>query len=390
MIDRLLTAEVSELLDNFPVVAVVGPRQVGKTTLVRQIADSTDSLYLDLELEEDRAKLQNPAEYLRLHQDKLVILDEIHRTPEIFQTLRSLVDEGRRAGRKSQRFLVLGSAAIELLRQSGESLAGRIAYTELTSLNALETSRHDPAVITRDLWQRGGFPDSLLSTSDRMSYRWRWNFIRSYLQRDIPQFGPRIAEETLDRFWTMLAHLQGQLLNAASISRSLGVDNKTVTNYLDLMIDLLLVRRLRPWHANSKKRLVKSPKTYIRDSGLLHALLKIESYEDLLSHPVLGDSWEGFVIENLLSVAPSETDAYFYRSSGGAELDLILAFGRERWAIEIKHSPAPKLSKGFHSACEDVKPTRKCVVHSGAERFPLNGGVEAISLTELASELASS
>ena len=388
MIERLSYSKISDLVDDFPAVAILGPRQVGKTTLALQVAKTRDALYLDLESEEDRAKLTEPAFYLREHQNKLVILDEIHRLPEIFQVLRGLIDEGRRAGKRTSRFIILGSAAIDLLRQSSETLAGRISYTELYPLNLLEVTNDSGEIdVQSKLWLRGGFPDSYLARSDRISMTWRRDFIKTYLQRDIPQFGPRIAEETLRRFWTMLAHLHGGILNAANLSRSLGVDNKTVANYLDLMVDLLLIRRLEPWHANTKKRLVKSPKIYVRDSGLMHALLQIETRDELLGNPKLGDSWEGFVIENILAAAPDEAESRFYRSSAGAEIDLILNFGNRRWAIEIKHTSAPKVSKGFYIACEDIKPTGKFVIHAGSESFPIGEGIQAMPLQSFMKKL---
>lgn len=394
MIERQKYHEIVQRLAEAPAVAILGPRQVGKTTLAREVADALASpgntkrtpLYLDLEAEADRTRLTEPALYLREHADRLVILDEIHRVPEIFGELRGLIDEGRREGNRAGRFIILGSAAIDLLRQSSETLAGRISYCELHPLNLLEVIGEGEGV-QNDLWLRGGFPDSFLARTDRASQTWRRDFIRTYLQRDIPQFGPRIAEETLRRFWTMLAHIQGELLNAANLARSLGVDGKTVANYIDLMVDLLLVRRLEPWHANTKKRLVKSPKTYVRDSGLMHTLLQIETRDALLGHPKLGNSWEGFVVENLLSVTPDDTQANFYRTSAGAEIDLVLRFGAERWAVEIKHTAAPKLSKGFHLACEDISPTRRLVVHAGDESFPIGQGIEAMSLVDAMTEL---
>ena len=273
---------------------------------------------------------------------------------------------GRRKGNRAGRFLLLGSASIDLLQQSGETLAGRIAYLELPPLGVLEIEANHQD----DLWIRGGFPDSYLASTDSTSIGWRQNFIRTYLERDVPQLGPRIAAETLRRFWVMLAHTQGGLLNAASLARGLDVDGKTIAKYLALMVDLLLVRRLTPWHKNVGKRLAKSPKIFVRDSGVAHALLGLGSKEDVLGHPVVGQSWEGFVIENLISVAPVGTEASFYRASGGAEIDLILVLpGRKPWAIEIKRSSEPRLSKGFHHACADIKPDAKYVVYPGEERF---------------------
>ncbi len=385
MIQRHLQPQLISLLADYPAVALLGPRQVGKTTLALEVADSVSSIYLDLESVADRAKLADPELYLADHEDKLVILDEVHRVPELFQSLRGLIDRGRRKGKRVGRFLLLGSASIDLLKQSGETLAGRIAYLELPALGVLEieVDKQD------DLWIRGGFPDSYLAAKDATSIGWRQNFIRTYLERDVPQLGPRIAAETLRRFWVMLAHTQGGLHNAASLARGLGVDGKTIAKYLDLMVDLLLVRRLMPWHRNVGKRLVKSPKIFVRDSGVAHALLGLGSKEDVLGHPVVGHSWEGFVIENLISVSPFGTEASFYRASGGAEVDLILALpGRKPWAIEIKRSLEPRLSKGFYHACADIKPEAKFVVYPGDERFKMPNGVEAINVAELAHLLA--
>ncbi len=383
MIEREKYHEIVELLENSPAVAILGPRQVGKTTLAHEIAESYPSVYLDLETERDRAKLSDTGYYLRQHNDKLIVLDEIHKAPEIFQEMRGVIDENRRAGRKAGQFLILGSAAIDLLRQSGESLAGRISYSEMFPLNTREVG----ADMQQQLWWRGGYPDSFLSKNDRLSDVWRGNFIRTYLERDVPEFGPRISAERLRRFWTMLAHLHGGLLNSANLARSLEVDNKTITNYLDLLVDLLLVRRLEPWHANVGKRLVKSPKVYIRDSGILHSLLQIPNFEALLGNPKLGDSWEGYVIENIVSGLPTTVRPYFYRTAAGAEIDLVLDFGHGIWAVEIKKTTAPKLTKGFHIACDDLKPARRIVVYGGDEAFRLKEGITAMPLIQLLDEI---
>ena len=385
MICRRIKPVLQQLLAEYPAVALLGPRQAGKTTLAHEIAAGTDATYLDLESPADRAKLSDAELYLADHEHRLVILDEVQRVPELFQSLRGLIDRGRRRGRAVGRFLLLGSASLELLRQSGETLAGRVAYLELGPLDILEVESE-----RRDrLWVRGGFPDSFLAASESASSRWRENFIRTYLERDVPQLGPRIPAETLRRFWVMLAHSQGGLLNAASLARGLGVDGKTIARYLDLMVDLLLVRRLSPWHKNIGKRLVKSPKVYVRDSGITHALLGLPNKEAVLGHPVVGHSWEGFVIENLLSVAPQGSDANFYRASGGAEIDLLLKRpGRKPWAIEIKRNLDPRPRKGFYSACIDVKPEARFVVYPGTERFPVAQDIEAISLEALAREIA--
>ena len=372
-------------LDQFPAVALLGPRQVGKTTLAELIAEERESVYLDLENPADREKLSDAALYLSGLEDKLVILDEVQRLPELFQTLRGLIDKGRRREIRADRFLLLGSASVDLLKQSGESLAGRIAYVELEPFNVLEVDDY----AREKLWIRGGFPDSFLAESDEASGVWRENFLRTYLERDIPQLGPRVQAETLRRFWTMLAHLQGSTLNAAQLARGLAVDGKTVARYLDLLVDLLLVRRLSPLCANVGKRLVKSPKVYVRDSGIVHTLLGLDDRDAVLSHPVAGGSWEGFVLENLLGAAPERVKPWFYRTAAGAEIDLVLEMpGGRLWAIEIKRGLSPKLDKGFHHARQDLEPERSFVVYSGNDRYPKDEGLEVIGLGELAALLA--
>jgi predicted AAA+ superfamily ATPase len=385
MITRRLQPNLEYLLDNYPAVALLGPRQAGKTTLAMAIADRRPAIYLDIESTAGQTKRQNTELYLREHQDKLVILDEVQRAPNLLQNLRGLIDHGGRQGLRNGRFLLLGSASIELLRQSSESLAGRISYLELTPFDALELETEQ----TETLWLRGGFPDSLLAINDKLSLKWRQDFIRSYLERDIRQLGPRIPAGILRRFWSMLAHNQGELLNAAKLASALGVDGKTVARYLDLLVDLLLVRRLKPWPGSAGKRLVKSPKTYVRDSGIAHALLGISDKEALLGHPVCGRSWEGFVIENCLSVAPPHSEAHFYRSSAGAECDLVLTFpDRTVWAIEIKRSLAPSLQKGFYFARDDIRPAASFVVYPGKETYSVAEGVKAISLVPLLNLIA--
>jgi uncharacterized protein len=379
LIPRRLQQTVEECLADLPAVAILGPRQVGKTTLARAIAAQRPSVYLDLERPSDLAKLADPELYLAAHAHELVVIDEVHRAPSLFRTLRGVIDEGRRQGKGTGRFLLLGSASMDLMRQSGESLAGRLAYVELGPFDVLEFPEQEL------LWLRGGFPESVLARSDTASLRWRESFIRTYLERDIPQLGPRIPAETLRRFWTMLAHCQAGLLNAAALARGLAVDGKTIAGYLDLMVDLLLVRRLPPHHANVRKRLVKSPKVYVRDSGLVHALLGLPDGDALLGHPIVGASFEGFVIETLLGCVSDRAQASFYRTSAGAEIDLVLTMpGGERWAIEVKRGLSPKLDKGFHLAREDLKPARSFVAYSGSERFALSEGVEAVGVRELA------
>jgi predicted AAA+ superfamily ATPase len=380
MIQRRLQPQLEQLLATYPAVALLGPRQAGKTTLALDLAEHFSAMYLDLESAIDRAKLQNAELYLAEHRDKLVILDEVQRAPGLFQNLRGLIDQGRRQEHRYGRFLLLGSASIDLLQQASETLAGRIAYLELTPFDALELEAEQMDL----LWLRGGFPNSLLASGNTISLKWRLDFIRTYLERDIPLLGPRIPAETLRRFWTMLAHNQGELLNAAKLAAALGVDGKTISRYLDLLVDLLLVRRLQPWHGNTGKRLVKSPKTYVRDSGIAHALLGISDKEALLGHPICGQSWEGFVIENCLSVAPPHSEAHFYRTSAGAECDLLITFPDQKtWAIEIKRNQAPTLTKGFYFAQNEITPEAGYVVYPGQETFPMNEQVQAISLIHL-------
>jgi len=384
MFKRHLQALLAEELQLSPAVALLGPRQVGKTTLALEVARDIPHIYLDLESERDRSKLAQSELYLESHLDKLVILDEVHRAPGLFPVLRGLIDQARRMGRASGQYLLLGSASLNVLQQSSETLAGRIAYLELAPLNVMEVGQDS----VEPLWLRGGFPQSLSAPSDARSLRWRENFISTYLERDIPQFGPRIAAETLRRFWTMLAHHQGSMLNVAHLSRNLGVDVKTVQSYIDLLCDLLLVRRLAPWHTNTGKRLVKAPKVYVRDSGLVHALLNIETREALLSHMVVGASWEGYCIETLLACAPKGVTGYFYRTGGGAEIDLLLTWpGGELWAIEIKRSSAPKVERGFHSACHDLNPSHKWVVYPSLESYPISADIQAISLPGLCEKM---
>lgn len=387
MIKREILNKVKKALNRQSAVAVLGPRQVGKTTLAHEITLQRPSIYLDLESIQDRNKLSDPALFFEHHNEKLIILDEIHRMPEIFQTLRGVIDERRRQNKRNGQFLILGSASIELLKQSGETLAGRIEFVDLGPFNLLETGGNDNQI--KKLWLRGGFPDSYLAQSDEDSMQLRNNFIRTYLERDVAMFGPRVPAETLRRLWTMFAHNQGQLLNAANLSASLGISYTTVNRYIDLLVDLLLVRRLQPYHTNVGKRLVKSPKTFVRDSGILHSLLKIQDFDDLLSHPILGNSWEGFVIENILSVLPSTATPSFYRTSAGAEIDLLIELGGKHglWAIEIKHNRTPKIEKGFYNATQDIKPTKNFIIYSGKERYPLSKDIEVIPLRDFLHEL---
>lgn len=385
MIKRQLSNSIVDRLDQFPAVALLGPRQSGKTTLAEVICSRYPGCnYLDLESPSDRNKLVDPEAYLSQFEDRLVILDEVQRLPEIFQTLRGLIDRGRRKGFKQGRFLLLGSASGELLRQSGESLAGRIAYLELPPLQLIEIDLEQQ----NQLWVRGGFPDSFLARSNKHSLIWRQNLISTYLERDIPSYGTRVPAETLRRFWTMLAHNQGCLLNVSQLAKSMMLDSKTINRYLDLLVDLLLLRRLPAWHANVGKRLVKSPKIYIRDSGLLHSLLGVNDFDNLLGNPVAGNSWEGFAIENILNATPLNTVSGFYRTSGGAEIDLLLDIpGQGLWAIEIKRGMNGKPRRGFYQACADLKPSKCLMVYPGDDRYPISDEVEVIGLQVLIEEL---
>ena len=381
MFTRKKLLELEQMLQRSPAVVLLGPRQVGKTTLALQLAEP-DGAYLDLESPEDRNKLDNVEQYLRTRQDRLVVLDEVQRLPTLFEPLRGLIDQARRTGtangtRTSGFYLLLGSASLELIQHSSETLAGRIAFVELSGLHRLEV----PPELWDDLWVRGGFPPSLTALSEADSVLWRRDFTRTYLERDVAQFAPRTSAELLRRFWTMLAHLQGSTLNMAQLARNLGIDTRTANGYLDLLTDMLLTRKLAPWSTNQGKRLVKSHKVYIRDSGLLHSLLGITNMDALLSHPIVGASWEGHVIESLLAVAPAGTQPSFYRSNAGAEIDLLLTWPNgEHWAIEIKRSTTPKVERGFYSACEDIQPARKLLIYPGHESYPLGDGVEVMPL----------
>lgn len=382
MLRRRITERLRTMIAQVPAVALLGARQVGKTTLAKTIAKDINSIYLDLEAPEDLLKLSDPSSFLSAHADKLVILDEIQRSPELFSVLRGLIDKNREQGRRAGQFLLLGSASMDLMRQSSESLAGRISYLEMGGLNVAEIDGKQAHRQT--LWLRGGFPDSYLATGDDVAMDWLENLIRTYLERDIPQMGFRVPAARLRRLWTMLAHLQGETINYSKLASNLEVDAKTVSHYIDILADLLLVRRLEPWHANVKKRLVKSPRYYVRDSGILHRLLGINSYDALLSNPVLGKSWEGFAVENILSILPSRTEIYFYRTGAGAEVDLVIKMpSSEIWAIEIKHGVAPKIGKHYNQTCDDVGATHKFILYGGEDEFPVGNDVKIISLPGL-------
>jgi len=386
MLERQITQILQTTIAQVPAVALLGARQVGKTTLAKTIAKDIDSIYLDLEAPEDLLRLSDPTLFLSTHADKLVILDEIQRSPELFPVLRGLIDKNREQGRRAGQFLLLGSASMDLMRQSSESLAGRISYLEMSGLNLVEVDGHHQKRQT--LWLRGGFPDSYLATDDDVAMGWLEDLIRTYLERDIPQMGFRVPAARLRRLWTMLAHLQGETVNYSRLASNLEVDAKTVSHYIDILTELLLVRRLEPWHANVKKRLVKSPRYYVRDSGILHRLLGINNYDALLSNPVLGKSWEGFVVENIHSILPNRAETYFYRTAAGAEIDLVIKMpSSEIWAIEIKHGVAPKLGKHYSQTCDDIGATYKYILYGGEDEFSVANGLKIISLSRLMEKL---
>lgn len=374
-----------------PAVVILGPRQVGKTTLARTLARERGehALYLDLERESDRRRLDNADAYLRAQHGKLVILDEIHRMPGLFELLRGIIDDRRATGERAGHFLLLGSASLDLQRQAGESLAGRVAYMELTPVLASELPPQEIAV--EQLWIRGGFPDSLLAPSASASHEWRLDFIRSYLERDVPMFAPRLPTEMVGRLWRMLAHLQATPLNKARLAASLEVSTPAISRYVDLLTDLMLVRRLLPWSGNIGKRLVRAPKVYIRDSGILHALLGLQTADDVQSHPVVGASWEGFVLEQLIAAAGPQRIPLYFRTEKGAEADLVLERGGEvEMLIEIKRSIAPAASKGLRIAREDLEPRETYVVHGGDATWPMGDDVTAVSLDALVQRLRAS
>ncbi|GAB1390747.1 MAG: hypothetical protein AMXMBFR78_27330 [Rubrivivax sp.] len=384
MIERALAPALEERLAFYPGVVLLGPRQVGKTTLARAVASRhPGALFLDLERPADRAQLAQPELFLAQHREKLVVLDEVQMLPDLFTHLRPEIDAHRRPGR----FLLLGSAGGALLRQRAESLAGRVGYLELTPLLAREVA--PDLVGLQQLWHRGGFPLAHLAPSDRLAYAWRQDFIQAFLQRDLPQMGVGVAADTLHRFWRMLAHLQGQFFNASQLGQSLGgASHSTATRYLDLLVDTMMVRRLEPNLPNVGKRLVKSPRTYIRDSGLLHALLNIASLSDLQGHPIVGASWEGFVVEQVAARLPMGAQLGFYRTAAGAEMDVVVQAGQRSLGIEVKFSSAPTVGKGFWQARSDLKPQRTVVVAPVERRYPLKDGVDVVPVSALDEVLA--
>ena len=394
MIIRSLENKIIQALNAMPIVAILGSRQVGKTTLAFEISNNKLNKtvsYLDLELDSDLAKLSDPEAFLKRFENKLLIIDEIQRKPDLFTVLRSLVDARKRAGEKNCQFLLLGSASRDLLQHSSETLAGRIRYLELPPFSLPEVNVTNPsATIIEKLWLRGGFPDSYLANDDNESWQWRSDFISTYVERDIPLMGyNRVPTTRIKRVWSMLAHCHGQQINLSSLGKSLEVDHKTIRFYLDILTDFYMIRQLQPWSGNTKKRLIKSPKIYIRDTGLLHRLLNIVDFESLLGHPAIGNSWESFVIENILNNLSDKWQYSYYRTSDQHEIDLVLEGGNQQvWAIEIKRSSAPKVSKGFHRACEDIKATKKFVIYGGEDQFPLAADTQVIGLAEFLTMLS--
>jgi predicted AAA+ superfamily ATPase len=382
MYPRHYQLKLLRLLQQFPAVGLLGPRQAGKTTLAfAQKALFPNALYLDLELPSAQRQLDDPEAFLMAHAQQLVILDEVQRMPELFSILRGVIDQRRRMKQPSGQFLLLGSATGVLLQQSSESLAGRIAYVELPALQASEIFGTQTSLADLNaLWVRGGFPLSWLAASDADSMTWREVFITTYLEKDIPALGPRIPATTLRRLWTMLAHHQGELLDQSKLASALAISGQTVSRYIDLLCDLMLVRRLPAWHGNVGKRLIRSPKVYVRDSGLVHALLGLPHLDAVLGHPVAGSSWEGFVVEQLVNAAPN-AQASFYRTSNGAEVDLVLTFrNQQTWVIEIKRSSAPTVSRGFHQAAVDLGAARKLLVAPVEQTYPMKEHIEVVDV----------
>jgi predicted AAA+ superfamily ATPase len=384
MLSRDAISQLAAALKRSPAVALLGPRQVGKTTLAKQLAQTSSRkfVYLDLQDERDRVRLTDPNVFFKTHQDTLIVLDEVQYAPDIFRHLRPEIDRDRSKGR----FLLLGSASLSLLKQSAESLAGRLAIVDLGGLRVQEIEPNFAR--QQQLWLRGGFPESFTAVSDEDSFEWRLDFMRLLLERDLPQFGVQIAAPTLQRFWRMVANTHGELTNMSQLAASMGISVPTVNRYLDLLEAARMLRRLQPMHVNLNKRLVKTPKTYVRDSGLLHALLGIQTIDDLLSNPVMGYSWEGFVLEHVCQLAPRGAELMFYRTAAGAEMDVVVQTGSKTICFEIKSSSAPKVTQGFHNAIQDLKPTRIYIVAQVESRYAFSENIEVIPLLDIAAALA--
>jgi uncharacterized protein len=374
LIPRKITDKVKNRLNNFPAVALLGPRQAGKSTIALMVTkEIPKSIYLDLERPADLNKLTDPEAFFNQFCDYTICLDEIQRTPEIFPILRGVIDRGQRNGQ----FLILGSASRDLIRQSSESLAGRLSYLDITPFSLEEASFSSQA----EHWLKGGFPRSILTSDDEISIQWREDYIRTFLERDIPQLGFRIPANTLARFWRMLAHCHGQVLNSSKLADSMGVSSHTIRKYIDLLEQTFMVRTLPPYWKNTKKRLIKSPKVYLRDSGILHSLLSIDGMEELFSNPIYGASYEGYIIENILSCFP-RWQASYYRTSSGAEVDLILQKGQKQIAIEIKASTSPRLSKGTWNSLKEIAPDETIVIAQVDTSYPLGNNVKVMPIKE--------
>lgn len=368
IVRRAALRHLKQILEENPVGALLGPRQCGKTTLARELAMECSAHWFDLERADDRAALAQPELTLRPLQG-LVVIDEVQRLPALFQTLRPLAD---RQGAPA-RFLILGSASPSIVKGVSESLAGRVGFMDLGGFHLEEVD------VAEDLWLRGGFPRSFLAANDRASQRWRTDFIRTLLEQDLPQLGIRTAAETLRRFWTMLAHYHGQVWNAAELARALSASEPTARHYLDILCGTYLARRLQPWHTNLGKRELKAPKVYLRDSGLLHTLLGINNRQALMSHPKLGASWEGFALEQALSLFGQE-DAYFWGTHNGAELDLLLFRNGKAWGFEFKVGDGPRMTKSLQIALDDLQLDRAWIIYPGDKRYPVHERVEALPL----------
>ncbi len=385
MLYRYIIAELKELIEDFPAIAIIGPRQVGKTTLVKELTGhlNRDMIYIDLENPRDEAKLNDPVLFFETHLNKCIVIDEIQRNKKLFPILRSMIDLDRRPGR----FLLLGSASPELIRDSSESLAGRIMYKELSPINVLEL---DTNLDTKQLLFRGGFPNSLLARSDKSGTRWLESFIQTYIEKDLPLLGMPMQPSETRKMLKMLAHLQGQLLNHATLAKSLGITSPTVKKYIYFLEHAFILRSLEPYTINVGKRVSKSPKLYIRDSGIVNYLLGINSYDDLVSHPDAGNIWEGFVIEQICSLLPYDVDKSFYRTQHGAEIDLILSYSNgHKIGIEIKFSSSPSLSKGNYEAMKDLQLDKLYVITPTDDCYPMKEKVEVIGLRDMLNLLLS-
>ncbi len=382
-IDRLYTDKLKKYIANFPALAILGPRQCGKSTLAKQILQSYDSVYIDLENPDDLAKLTEPTLFFNQHKDKLICLDEIQRLPEIFTVLRGVIDNNNR----NAQFILLGSASPQLLKQTSETLAGRIVYHELTPFLQSELrEEHYQDKLMSQYWFRGGFPRSILAFDNEISVVWRKNFTRTFLEKDIPNLGFGYPPETIRRLWQMIAHSQGQLVNLSQFGKSLGISHTMIRQYIDLLEQTYMIRILLPYFGNSKKRITKSPKVYIRDTGILHALISISNPDNILGNPIAGASWETMVIENIIVQTPDFKHS-FYRTSNGNEIDLILENGNKKYAVECKLSSAPKLTSSFYNSLDDIQADFAWVVAPVDDSYFLKENVKVCNLETIIEDL---